>query len=422
MIKDWKRPNAYHLIMMSLGLFMIFALIADKPAEILNGLWRIFRHSGQLTTDYVAVGGIGAALVNAVITGFFSIGLMYLSDAKPNGALIMAVWMTVGFSFFGKTVLGMIPIVLGVWLYARYQKEPFRNYALVALLSSTMSPIVTEFRFSGLFHPAILYAGSVLLGVFVGFFIPIISTATNRVHGGYNLYNIGFAGGVISIFMVSFRSSLGLEVPWSYEVSEGNNLFWSILLYLLFALWIVFAVVKKSPRELVTSQKRILGHSGRLVTDYFLLYQENAFFNMALMGILGTTVTLVLGAELNGVSIAGILTMMGFGAFGKHLKNCVPVMVGAVIFAVINQTPLTTPANICAVLFCTGLAPIAGQYGWGWGIVAGMLHTAIVAHVGQITGGLNLYNNGFAAGFVALVLVPIILAFRRGKKSDETSV
>ena len=39
--------------------------------------------------------------------------------------------------------------------------------------------------------------------------------------------------------------------------------------------------------------------------------------------------------------------------------------------------------------------------------------------VGPLHAGLNLYNNGFAAGIVASVLVPVILAVRAGFGYDD---
>lgn len=414
-----KKLNAYHLILISLALFVVAAFVADPPAVIAAGLWDIFTHPSLLTTDYIEVGGIGAALINAVITGICGIVMMRLSDIKPNGATIMAMWMNIGFSFFGKNIFSMVPVVAGVWVYSRFQREPFINYSLVALLSTTLSPVVSEFRFAGagLLHPALNLVGGILLGMLVGFFIPIIANATNRVHGGYSLYNIGFAGGLVAVFLVAFRQSVGLDIQTAMYVSRGNNLFWGVFLFSQMLLWCAFSLLDGDILGVLPSQKKILRHSGRLVTDFYLLYGHNAYFNMGIMGMLGTAATLLLGAELNGVTLAGIFTMMGFGAFGKHLRNAIPVMAGAIIFAYINEAPPTEPANICAILFCTGLAPVAGQYGWFWGLVAGMLHCTIVSHVGLLTGGLNLYNNGFAAGFVALVLVPVILALKRGKEN-----
>lgn len=55
------------------------------------------------------------------------------------------------------------------------------------------------------------------------------------------------------------------------------------------------------------------------------------------------------------------------------------------------------PGPLLAVLFCTGLAPIAGQFGVFWGMVAGFLHMTIVQNTSILHGGMNLYNNGFAA-------------------------
>ncbi|MFO7736253.1 MAG: DUF1576 domain-containing protein, partial [bacterium] len=66
-----------------------------------------------------------------------------------------------------------------------------------------------------------------------------------------------------------------------------------------------------------------------------------------------------------------------------------------------------------AGLFGTTLAPIAGQYGLKAGVVAGFFHLSIVMNVLVLHGGLNLYNNGFAGGFVASFIVPLIDALKR---------
>jgi len=38
---------------------------------------------------------------------------------------------------------------------------------------------------------------------------------------------------------------------------------------------------------------------------------------------------------------------------------------------------------------------------------------SVVLNVGVLYAGMNLYNNGFAAGIVAAVLVPVIQTFRK---------
>ena len=59
----------------------------------------------------------------------------------------MSLWLMTGFSFFGKNLLNIWPIIIGVYLYSKYQKEPFLNYSLVALLSTTLAPAVSQLSF-----------------------------------------------------------------------------------------------------------------------------------------------------------------------------------------------------------------------------------------------------------------------------------
>ena len=45
-------------------------------------------------------------------------------------------------------------------------------------------------------------------------------------------------------------------------------------------------------------------------------------------------------------------------------------------------------------------------------MAAGALHLAVVTGVGGLYEGMNLYNNGFAAGLVCIVLVPVLEALK----------
>ena len=76
------------------------------------------------------------------------------------------------------------------------------------------------------------------------------------------------------------------------------------------------------------------------------------------------------------------------------------------------------PGVLLAALLCTGLAPIAGRFGWIWGVVAGFIHMCVVQHTSGLQGGMNLYNNGFTAGLVCVLLVPIIEALAPEPEED----
>ena len=135
---------------------------------------------------------------------------------------------------------------------------------------------------------------------------------------------------------------------------------------------------------------------------------------MGLNGIMVTSYILIVGGQLNGPTLGSVLfAVIGFGAYGKHLKNIIPIMIGIIIGSLVKVWSINDPSILLASLFGTALAPIAGTYGWFFGILAGFLHSSVVLHIGQLHAGLNLYNNGFSAGIVASILVPLIEAFKR---------
>lgn len=71
---------------------------------IIVGLKNIVLSPTILFTDFIEVGGIGAAFINAAIIGFINIFLIYFCRLKINGPLIASFLTVVGFSFLGKNI------------------------------------------------------------------------------------------------------------------------------------------------------------------------------------------------------------------------------------------------------------------------------------------------------------------------------
>ncbi|MCL2200689.1 MAG: DUF1576 domain-containing protein [Oscillospiraceae bacterium] len=418
--KRFNIPFPYAL-MLSINIgFLAIAFILDSPAYIFEGFLRIITSRVILITDFVAVGGIGATFVNAGVVGILSIVMLLRGDAKPSGATIMALWVTAGFAFFGKNVYNMIPLTVGVWLFSRYKKEPYTNYSLASLLVATLSPVVSDFSFLGVLPLPIEMTIGIVLGVAIGFIFPAVSAHMVRMHSGYDLYSMGFAGGLISMILSTSLRSMGRDIESVSVYSTGNNLPLAIILFFVSAVLICGGLFSEGgPKANFEKYKKFHSHTGRLITDFYFLYKNSIYINMGILCAFATAVTLAIGAELNGISIAGIFTMVGFACFGKHMKNVVPILIGAVLSAYLNVWDFTTPANVAAILFAAALAPLAGQFGWIWGIIAGFLHVSVAMHVGELSGGMNLYNNGFAAGFIAMILLPIITISERMRKNHE---
>jgi hypothetical protein len=111
-----------------------------------------------------------------------------------------------------------------------------------------------------------------------------------------------------------------------------------------------------------------------------------------------------------------MLTVIGFGAFGKHLRNCLPVTAGIVAATLLFGVELAAPAAILALLFGTTLAPIAGDFGVVVGFVAGMLHFVMVSRSGGWHAGMSLYNNGFAGGLTATLIAAVMEWYNRADR------
>jgi hypothetical protein len=391
---------------------MSLGIAVTGPKVILPGLKEIILQSDILITDYVELAGVGPAMFNAGLLSFIIL-LIYMGlGIKPNGSTIMSMWLITGFSFFGKNIFNVWPIIFGVFLYSKYKREPFHNYILVAVLGTCLAPTVSQMAFQNILPSSISFICGILIGMFIGFILPPLAASTVSIHHGYNLYNFGFAGGLLAMLLMSILKIFGVQFENRLLWSTGNNLFFSILLYGIFVFFIVYGYIKNE--RSFKNLGKIMRHSGRLITDYYVLYGNAAYINMGLLGIMSTTSLLMIGGDLNGPTIAGIFTIVGFGAFGKHLKNAFPIMLGAALTSLLHIWGLSSPSMVLAILFSTALAPIAGQYGWPVGIITGFLHVAVCMNIGGIHGGMNLYNNGFAAGFVAIIMLPIIKAFKKG--------
>lgn len=411
-MKLFKNYYPPYVILPILYLFFIFfAFCLDSPSEIFHGLKSIILSSDILITDYMEIGGIGAALVNAALTSLLSLLLLIIIGIKPNGSTVMSLWLMTGFSFLGKNIFNIGPIILGVYLFSRYQKEPFLNYILVALLGTSLSPVVSQISFgSNQYSPISIILG-VLLGIAVGFILPPIASHSIKAHNGYNLYNIGFASGLIATLLMSIMRGFGINLDSRLIWHSGSNKILFILLIICCIYLIIIGIIYGKNKK--TNLTNINKQTGRLISDFYILFGETTYINMGILGILATCFVILIGGDLNGATICGIFTIIGFGCFGKNIKNTIPIVIGATLAAIFNINEVTSPSLILSILFSTTLAPICGKFGWKYGVLAGIIHVNIVTNIGYLHGGLNLYNNGLAGGFVAMILIPLITTFKK---------
>lgn len=395
------------------GIMILLGILLDDPGNIPIGLYHIVTMQDLLITDYVSIGGVGAALVNSGLVMILSICLIKVSRDPFNGFTMVEMGLMAGFSLFGKNIFNIWPIILGTWLYARYQKEPFSKHASVALMATSLAPLVSYMAL-GSIHASLPLG--ICTGVLIGFILPSLSAYTYKVQNGMNLYNMGFACGLFAMMIVPILTAFG-DHPDSamYWATEYNSTF-AIILGILCAVFILAGLFGTgTPVWAVwAGYRRLLSTTGRAPSDYLRMFGAGpVLVNTGVNGLIGMAYIFIVGGQLNGPTLGGIFTIMGFSAFGKHALNITPVMVGVALGAYgMHYTP-DYPALQLAGLFGTTLAPISGHFGWPFGILAGFIHSALVLQTGGPVAGLNLYNNGFSGGLIAIVLYPTITAIVR---------
>ena len=367
-------------------------------------------HEDVLITDYVALCGTSPAFVNAGLVTLIAVAIFYLVGETPNGSTLVTISLMAGFSLFGKNILNIWPILFGTALYALWRKEPFSKYVNVAMLGTSLAPMVS---FMGCDVSPWLGA---VVGLLIGFLIAPVSEYAFRIQNGMNLYSTGFACGLVAMIFVPIFKALGLN-PASHLIwSTGNNLTFGIFLAVVCIILIVAGLIP-TPSATLRGYWRLLQTSGRAPSDYLRVFGHGpVLVNIGVNGLFAMVYILVTGGDLNGPTLGGIFTIMGFSAYGKHLRNIAPVMIGVLLGSTFLHVSASHESLQLASLFGTALAPFSGVFGWPFGVVAGLIHSAVVLQAGLPLEGMNLYNNGFSAGLVALVLYPVITSLFRHRR------
>ncbi len=382
-------------------------------ASTIPGLILIWQSPSILVTDYFTVGGFSAAIANLWITTGVSAWLVLWIKAPWNGVTVAGLFTIAGFAVFGKTPINVLPIWIGITLYARVSKTLPSKWLAAYLFGTAIGPIVSYLWIIPPYGALTRLVLGLVGGIITGYLIPIISVQTAKLHQGYNLYNIGFTIGIIGSFFAFVFRLMGWSLSHSTPVDGSHHQILLLLLMLLFTVMLTISLWLKVNKE----QWRALIKDIGVKQDFSIAYGWGpTLLNMALLGYLSLVVVTLLDFELHGPMVAGVLTVVGFGAFGKHIVNVLPLMIGAFLIGLSPWVDGTAVGPSIAVLFVTALAPISLKYGVVLSILAGMLHVFLGPYGLFLQGGFALYNNGFVAGFVAILMVQV---FRKWQPSTR---
>ena len=434
---------------------ILLALFIGDIGDNLRAVMRLLEAPGLLLTDHLSInrdygGNMNGLIINTFLTTGLSLIIVKLSKTPFEGGVIASIFTVAGFTFIGKNVLNVIPVYLGVMLYAKFRKTELKDSMIALLLASGFAPVVSYLMFGqGMSHIAfaIRMPLALVAGLVSGFLIPIIAAHAFNFHKGFNLYNVGFTMGLTAVGAHGILRSFGIHVqPVVAPLEDYPDYTWFLMISIaaLSIGMIVLAFI--FDKDVIKKYKSILNATGQLPSNFSQIGGQPAtMLNMGILGlmclILVFPILLIVDIPLLSILVAGIFTVIGFGAFGKHPLNVLPIFAGTVLgFIVIslidspftNLLPSSNPDGAyrsslgihgytAAILFSTTLAPISKEFGWKAGVIAGFYHMMVIVIGGNFQGGFNLYNNGWMGGFVAATTVPVFLAFQEKKLARKKS-
>ena len=453
------------IILLNLSFFVATpiakAVTGVKGAVFWSNLWEIFTGPSKLVTDYFSLGCLASTLFNAAICGLACTLIITVSRAHTNSTTFAAYILVIAHCFYGLNFINMWPPFIGVVVYCKVKKISSRENLHIAMFSTALAPFISDFLFyyppvSGLKIGEFNVLGillSIAFGILSGFLVPALLPGMSAMHRGYNMYKAGLAIGTLGIFVYCFMyktfgvapHNTGLDSGAVYE-TFGNTyyLFMNGFFVVIFAVALMLGYLFNG--KSFRNYRKLTSCSG-----YGLDFADKFGMPLCLInfGVYGFCILVYLnlifwlptvfpflpeGVGFTGPTVGVTFAALTFSADGQHPKNVAPIALGyTILFALVcgiclitgADIPwtLSTQAYINGLAFATGLCPIAGSYGFKYGVISGIVSAIICTSTAAMHGGFVLYNGGFNAGLAAIILIPIFDFYKlKPKNIDDDTI
>ena len=413
--------------------FLAAALLMPDRAQMISGLQRIISQPNKISTNYFYLGGYAATFLNMGLVALSCLALYVLFGATANNVSTLAFLLTLGFTSWGINILNMWPSVLGVMLYCLVKKEKFSSNVNVMLFSTGIAPLISELmvRYP---HPEAVgfnLTGVILalvVGLAIGFFLSAGLAHAPKVHKGFDLYNAAVPVGMTAFFLQAvLYKSMGVALPAApaaETLQVASRLMVNVFCGVVFGVLVVAAFLMgckpKDYWNLMVDPENAASFSAAYGKAAFLM-------NVGVYGLFILGYYNLIDASFNGITFGIIFCMLACCNSGSHPGSVLPIILGYVAASAVYRGlsglaggtftgAINAQAIMVGLCYANGLSPISRKYGWAYSFVAGIMHYTLVTSVPMLHGGYCLYNGGFTAAFVCLLLIPILERFAKTKE------
>jgi len=332
MDKITQRMKEIEILTVALSMLILIFFISyviNEHENIFIGMYKIITSPAVLVTDFMQVGGIGAAFLNAILIFSFNFFLVKSFKVKINGITIAAFFTVFGFSFFGKNILNILPFYLGGILYSIYTSTDFSEHIIPIAFSSALAPFVSSVAFYGDISYETSYINAILIGVLIGFIVVPLARSLFDFHEGYDLYNLGFTAGILGSVIIAVLKLYHFEITPQFLLSTEYDSPLKILCSAAFTSLIIIGFYIND--NSLSGYFSLIKDDG-YKSDFTQKYGYGlTFINMGIMGFISMGFVVITGQTFNGPVLAGIFTVVGFSANGKTVFNTIPVLIGVLL-------------------------------------------------------------------------------------------
>ena len=438
-----KKPNSMsedHFLKIFFTCFSLSFIVASAfmpdVGDMSEGLLRIMNSPTKAATNFFSVGGYSATFMNMGLVGLICTALYCVPGRQANNAATLVTLLTVGFGSWGIHILNIWPTILGVALHCIVKGEKLGSRTNAMLFTTGLAPFMSELMVRypnpdavGI-HPSGV-ALALIVGIFVGYFLPAGLDNSPKIHKGFALYSAALPIGMTAFLLNGFLyKAMGVPVPEAVsDLSVADPVICNTFCIILFSIFIIVALFMGcTPKHYIQSIRspQHVVHFGAAFGNAAMLMNAGVF-GFFILGYFN-----LVGAEFNGIIFGSIFCMLSTCNSGSHPLNAIPIILGYGFAEFFFQTMnpfsggsfdmyLSSQALIVGICYANGLSPIAHEYGWSYGILVAAMHFCMVTTTPQLHGGMCLYNGGFTAALVCLLILPGMEKHFRTKHERRSS-